>query len=184
MRNRLGFVWKIFIINMRETEREEREEREEVSRVHIVHLGREEVVERGHLNMVFSVTNRLRFVGKIFRLDVRGIEEEEREEISGVHIVHQRREEVVERGRLNLVSGVERGVRGREGTLVDTVTKILPHFTWGLQLQYQGSLLVLQLGVQGVEDNPLVYLNNCLRSPPSRGHIGPVLHLTQAGLMF
>ena len=167
---------------MRETEGEESQE---ISGVNIVHLGREEVVERGHLHMVSSVTNRLWFVWKILMVDLRGAEGEEREEISGVHIVHQRREEVVERGRLNLVSGVERGVRGREGTLVDTVTKILPHFTWGLQLQYQvGSLLLLQLVVQGVEDNPLVYVNNCLRSPLSRGHIDPVLHLTQAGLMF
>ena len=91
----------------------------------------------------------------------------------------------MEAGRLNIVSSVERGVGGRRGTLVDAVTKILTHFTWGLQLQYQvGSMLVLQLAVQGVEDNPLVYVNNCLRSPLSRGHIDPVLHLSQAGLMF
>ena len=169
---------------MRETEREEREEREEVSRVHIVHLGREEVVERGHLNMVFSVTNRLRFVGKIFRLDVRGIEEEEREEISGVHIVHQRREEVVEAGRLNIVSSVEMGVGGRWRTLVDAVTQILTHFTWGLQLQYQlRTLLPLQLVLQRVENNPLFYLIILLRSPLSGSTINPVLNITQAGLM-
>ena len=159
MRNRLSFVGEIFIINLRETDRQEREEREEISRVHIVHLRREKVVKRGHLNMVFSVTNRLRFVGEIFRLDVRGTEKDEREEISGVHIVHQRREEVVETGWLNIVSSVERRVGGRRGTLVDAVTKILHDFTWGLQLHYKvRSLLPLELRLQRVEDNPLFYL--------------------------
>ena len=133
------------MINLGETEREEREEREEISRVHIVHLRREKIVERGHLYMVFSVTNRLRFVGEIL-LDVRGAEKEERKEIPGVHIVHQRREEVVETGGLNIVSSVERGVRGRGGTLVDKVNNILPHITWGLQLQqYQVRSLQLEL---------------------------------------
>ena len=116
-------------------------------------------MERGHLYMVFSVTNRLRFVGEIFRLDVRGAEKEEREEIPGVHIVHQRREEVVEAGGLNIVSSVERRVGGRRGTLVDAVTKILHDFTWGLQLQYEvRSLLPLELRLQRVEDNLLFYL--------------------------
>ena len=136
-------------------------------------------MERGHLNMVFSVTNRLRFVGEIFRLDVRGAEKEEREEIPGVHIVHQRREEVVEAGGLNIVSSVERGVGGRRGTLVDAVTKILHDFTWGLQLQYEvRSLLPLELRLQRVEDNPLFYLIILLRSPLSRSDINLVLNLT------
>ena len=85
LRNRLSFVGEIFIVNVRETEGEESQE---ISGVNIVHLGREEVVERGHLHMVSSVTNRLWFVWKILMVDLRGAEGEEREEISGVHIVH------------------------------------------------------------------------------------------------
>ena len=113
----------------------------------------EETLQQHQVRLVFSVRDRLRFVWKILMVHLRETERKEREEISGVHIVHKRGEEVVEGGHLHMVSSVERGVRGREGTLVDTVTKILPHFTWGLQLQYQvGSLLVLQLTVQGVED--------------------------------
>ena len=46
------------------------------------------ILQRGHLHMVSSVTNRLWFVWKILMVDLRGTEGEEREEISGVHIVH------------------------------------------------------------------------------------------------
>ena len=83
--HRLSFVGEIIIINLREIEMEKREE---ISGVHIVHKRREEEVEGGNLNMVFSVTNRLWFVGKILLVDVREAEREEREEISRVHIVH------------------------------------------------------------------------------------------------
>ena len=53
----------------------------------------------------------------------------------------------MEGGRLNIVSSVERGVRGRGGRQVDAVTNILPRITGGLQLkQHQvRSLLALKL---------------------------------------
>ena len=56
--------------------------------------------------MVFSVTNRLRPVWKIFIVDVRWAENEEGKEVSGVDIVHERREEIVEGGCLHLVTSM------------------------------------------------------------------------------
>ena len=63
-------------------------------------------MEEGCLHMVFSVTNRLRPVWKIFIVDVRGAENEEGQEVSGVDIVDERREEIVEGGRLHLVTSM------------------------------------------------------------------------------